>query len=397
MRVQRRKKNYLVMPLLMCLFFILGFQFVEFQSDAATTYVITFDANGGTGGPGKLVKTHGVSLDVPINAPKKSGYVFLGWGVSNSQGNPVYFMGDSISFNSSTTFYACYKSISEFNNMLIRSLSVNSTRYISFTPSTTGVYTFFTSSVSLSNINKSIDLCDTYGSLYKTSVSSSNLIAQFDDICNGSNKQAFTPAKVQMGWKNYNFSITYRLVAGTQYYLKINPGTAASSGPQSYSLYLKSYAGANNIGYFYGKNADDKISTFISSEQDCIIGLEKPHQGIDIARNTDYKIYSISNGKVIFIGDNPNTSAGYYIAIEYTSPSGSTEVVRYLHLKEPPSSSLYVGKTIAKGDLIGITGGSGGYPVHLHLDINTAGKHFNISQSELKNPLDYYTGTITYN
>lgn len=48
------------------------------------TYTITYDANGGTGGPTSGTKSHGVAYTIPSSKPTRTNYTFTGWLGSNS-------------------------------------------------------------------------------------------------------------------------------------------------------------------------------------------------------------------------------------------------------------------------------------------------------------------------
>lgn len=129
----------------------------------------------------------------------------------------------------------------------------------------------------------------------------------------------------------------------------------------------------------------------MSSEQGCIVNGNE-HLGIDVQDNYDYPLYSLANGTVSDVGGGENDLRGYFIEICYQSPTGGYEYARYLHLKYNVSNTFSQRDTVSKGQQIGITGGSGGYAVHLHLDIHTGTK----KGGTLINPTKYYANTLTY-
>ncbi|MBR4881953.1 MAG: InlB B-repeat-containing protein [Clostridia bacterium] len=78
---------------------------------AADTATVFFNANGGTGGPGKVTATVGSTLTVPSTNPSKSGMVFRGWAITAENaalGNITYTAGSSVNVKGDLTLYASY-------------------------------------------------------------------------------------------------------------------------------------------------------------------------------------------------------------------------------------------------------------------------------------------------
>jgi fimbrial isopeptide formation D2 family protein/uncharacterized repeat protein (TIGR01451 family)/uncharacterized repeat protein (TIGR02543 family) len=76
------------------------------------SYRITYDANGGAGGPTDSVN-HALNEAVNVKftpAPVRTGYTFLGWSESASATTPTYSQGGTTSFNitADTTLYAVW-------------------------------------------------------------------------------------------------------------------------------------------------------------------------------------------------------------------------------------------------------------------------------------------------
>ena len=83
------------------------------------TQTVTFNDNGGSGGPGQVVYGIGVPRIVPIQEPSRNGYTFKGWSYYSSN-NPIpgdYLqpLGTFFSASSSSTimYYAVIRSPDE--------------------------------------------------------------------------------------------------------------------------------------------------------------------------------------------------------------------------------------------------------------------------------------------
>ena len=76
----------------------------------ATTYTITFDGNGSTGGsvPANQTKTQGVDLTIATNSGSlvRAGYTFSGWNTSANGTGTTYAAGSTYSANAATSLYA---------------------------------------------------------------------------------------------------------------------------------------------------------------------------------------------------------------------------------------------------------------------------------------------------
>ena len=76
---------------------------------SARTYTISYNANGGSGGPGSQTKTHGIKMLISRVEPTRSGYTFLGWSTSPSASSASYQPGEWYYANADLTFYAVWK------------------------------------------------------------------------------------------------------------------------------------------------------------------------------------------------------------------------------------------------------------------------------------------------
>ena len=76
---------------------------------AWTSYTVTFNANGGTGAPGKQTKWKDQTLTLSGTKPIRTGHTFLGWATSSTATSAAYSAGGSYTSNSSVTLYAVWK------------------------------------------------------------------------------------------------------------------------------------------------------------------------------------------------------------------------------------------------------------------------------------------------
>lgn len=75
----------------------------------AKTYTVSYNANGGSGAPASQTKTYGVALTLSSSVPTRSGYTFIGWGLTGSSTYASFQPGGSYSTNASRTLYAVWE------------------------------------------------------------------------------------------------------------------------------------------------------------------------------------------------------------------------------------------------------------------------------------------------
>ena len=77
----------------------------------ANTYTVTFNANGGSGGPVSQTKTYGQTMTISSSVPTRANYIFLGWAESSSATTAQYQPGGSYTKNitTNTVLYAVWK------------------------------------------------------------------------------------------------------------------------------------------------------------------------------------------------------------------------------------------------------------------------------------------------
>ena len=73
------------------------------------TYTVSYDANGGTGAPGRQTKTYGVTLTLTTIQPTRRNYLFLGWSKDRNATSASYSAGGSYTDNTDVTLYAVWQ------------------------------------------------------------------------------------------------------------------------------------------------------------------------------------------------------------------------------------------------------------------------------------------------
>lgn len=76
---------------------------------AWTSYVVKYNANGGSGAPGNQTKWRGQALTLSSTKPTRTGYSFLGWSTSSSATSATYSAGGSYTTDAAATLYAVWK------------------------------------------------------------------------------------------------------------------------------------------------------------------------------------------------------------------------------------------------------------------------------------------------
>jgi len=78
-------------------------------SDVPSTYIITYDANGGEDAPEQQMKTYGFDITLSDAEPVREGYTFLGWSEEDDTEETTYSCGDSFTENKDVILYAVWK------------------------------------------------------------------------------------------------------------------------------------------------------------------------------------------------------------------------------------------------------------------------------------------------
>lgn len=112
-----------------------------------------------------------------------------------------------------------------------------------------------------------------------------------------------------------------------------------------------------------------------------ILGIVRPHEGVDIANDIGTPVYATGDGVIEFAG---NSSSNYGVAVEVNHGFGYKSW--YAHLLRP---AVRVGQKVKRGDLIAYSGNSGlSTGPHLHYEVRLNG--------EKKNPVVYFIDDVDY-
>lgn len=74
--------------------------------DGSITYAVSYNANGGSGGPSGQTKTYGTNLTLSSTIPTRTGYTFAGWNTNSAGTGTNYSAGGTYSANAAVTLYA---------------------------------------------------------------------------------------------------------------------------------------------------------------------------------------------------------------------------------------------------------------------------------------------------
>lgn len=77
------------------------------------SYIIEYDANGGSGAPSDQIKYKGEDITLYTREPTRSGYTFLGWSKYSWSSTVYYMPGDTYSKDADITLYAVWETIEE--------------------------------------------------------------------------------------------------------------------------------------------------------------------------------------------------------------------------------------------------------------------------------------------
>lgn len=129
-------------------------------------------------------------------------------------------------------------------------------------------------------------------------------------------------------------------------------------------------------------------SLFSNSRVNPVLGVIRPHQGIDISSDVDNTIVAAAAGNVRFVESNhKRTGFGYYLVITHNNGQESL----YAHLS---SIDVRVGQSVKQGQKIGVKGTTGNSTgMHLHFEISK-GKWTNNFSNKI-DPLSCFADPVT--
>lgn len=85
---------------------------VKLQPDKpGGVYAVSYDANGGSGGPALQLKKHGEALVLSGQAPTRAGYTFLGWSIGGASTALAYQPNGNFALDADTALYAVWEEV----------------------------------------------------------------------------------------------------------------------------------------------------------------------------------------------------------------------------------------------------------------------------------------------
>lgn len=80
-------------------------------------YTVTYNANGGTGGPTTQTKVYNTNLTLTTSQPTRSGYAFVKWNTKSDGTGTSYNSGATYSSNANVTLYAIWAAVPSIGNL----------------------------------------------------------------------------------------------------------------------------------------------------------------------------------------------------------------------------------------------------------------------------------------
>ena len=84
-------------------------------TSATPVYVVSYDANGGSGAPDEQVKDGGSSLTLSSTVPTREGYAFAGWNTAADGSGASYAAGEAYTTDDDVTLYAQWTATPTYN------------------------------------------------------------------------------------------------------------------------------------------------------------------------------------------------------------------------------------------------------------------------------------------
>ncbi len=338
--------------------------YAVWQKNAATTYTLTYNANGGTDAPSSQTFSENDALYISDVCPSRFGYTFSGWKTSDGW---WYYPGQSAGFFESTTLYAQWDSWSVYTDQSVVFMLDSTTKegYVKFVPDESGCYVF--------ESKKVYEDLDTVGYLYD---SNKNEIAMGDDE-----------------GENSNFRFSANLTKGNTYYLYVKGYSANTEGEfritvtPAYTVTFDANGGYDAPDALYG----DYVYTIPYDEP-----VREGYEFLGWSAYEDFTFADICAGDEIEIDGNVTLYAvwkesyytiKYYISgdLHYTQECGLNEDTIIIY--DVPEKFPY---TFTGWKEVGYDGGKTYYPgeeltLNDNLELYAAFEHYSITRNEQQN------------
>ena len=83
----------------------------QYNGSTTSTYIVSYDANGGSGAPSGQGQVEGLSLTLRSTEPTRDGYKFVSWNTKSDGTGTSYAPGDTYSAGVSVTLYAIWEEV----------------------------------------------------------------------------------------------------------------------------------------------------------------------------------------------------------------------------------------------------------------------------------------------
>ena len=138
---------------------------------------------------------------------------------------------------------------------------------------------------------------------------------------------------------------------------------------------------------YYIKPAEGPITSFMGpGRTHPVIGIIRPHQGIDIGYADDNRVWAAADGRVYNVGHSGDV--GNFVLIQHQNG----QCTSYSHLA---SVSVKQGANVKQGQVIGIKGATGRLVTGVHLHFEISKTRWTNSYSNKLNPLLYFVDPMT--
>ena len=212
----------------------------------AGRFLVTFNANGGTGGPGSQYKTYGASITISGTLPTRSGYTFLGWSASSTATSPTYYAGGTYSDLSSSSLYAVWQ-----RNTCLVTLHANGGTLNSYGTGTHSYYVYQYDTTILSETASRTGFTFLGWSTSSTATSPSYSASNYTYVSISSGTTFYAV------WQRNTYTLTFNAVGGT---------CSESSRPVQYAyafgaLPTPTRSGYTFLGWFTASSGGTQVSS----------------------------------------------------------------------------------------------------------------------------------------